>query len=414
MSEVDDKPFQCPIEGCKESFTNMDHLEVHQKRHTSNLKIQCANRASSDTPASALPDQTPTPSRFLRAFEEAGLEDALQNPFEATFAKAAVDRADPSAAIASGVLATMKLRDSSQHDVAAALTSLSQQPSPVPISPTSIATLLPSKSTIKPVIESIGNTTSASTATVVANPIATTATQQSISHSIPTITKTVTAQLSQQPVNNGALNSITVVSAKERLQHSLRVKAIKTSASTASSKTPQVTKTKTLDIVNKVTKAPTAVVKAVSTNDTPVRKSEAVTNGPHRTKRARRSQEDLDPEEKRQRFLERNRAAATRCREKKKTWISGLDKKVKELSDKNSSLQAEAAKLRSEVAHLKSLLIAYQNGSIAPRKEHLSDSVSDAETVASSVLTHLAMAPSTDITSNGGAKITASTVVLDN
>lgn len=36
-------------------------------------------------------DQTPTPSKFLRAFEEAGLDEALQNPFEATF-KAAVDR----------------------------------------------------------------------------------------------------------------------------------------------------------------------------------------------------------------------------------------------------------------------------------------------------------------------------------
>ena len=56
-------------------------------------------------------------------------------------------------------------------------------------------------------------------------------------------------------------------------------------------------------------------------------------------KRPRRSHEDLDPEEKRQRFLERNRAAATRCREKKKIWINDLDKKVKDLSEKNVQLQ---------------------------------------------------------------------------
>ena len=36
-------------------------------------------------------DQTPTPSKFLRAFEEAGLDEVL-NPFDATFAKAANDR----------------------------------------------------------------------------------------------------------------------------------------------------------------------------------------------------------------------------------------------------------------------------------------------------------------------------------
>ena len=47
-------------------------------------------------------------------------------------------------------------------------------------------------------------------------------------------------------------------------------------------------------------------------------------------RRGRRPEED-DPEEKRVRFLERNRAAASRCRARKKLWVDNLEKKAKEL-----------------------------------------------------------------------------------
>ena len=47
-------------------------------------------------------------------------------------------------------------------------------------------------------------------------------------------------------------------------------------------------------------------------------------------RRGRRAEED-DPEEKRTRFLERNRAAASRCRARKKLWVDNLEKKAKEL-----------------------------------------------------------------------------------
>ena len=41
--------------------------------------------------------------------------------------------------------------------------------------------------------------------------------------------------------------------------------------------------------------------------------------------------EEDDPEEKRVRFLERNRAAASRCRARKKLWVDNLENKAKEL-----------------------------------------------------------------------------------
>lgn len=68
-----------------------------------------------------------------------------------------------------------------------------------------------------------------------------------------------------------------------------------------------------------------------------------------------------DSEEKRKKFLERNRAAAARCRQKRKSWIYNLESKAEELSSVNNKLQSEIKSLRGEVAHLKQLLIAHKD-----------------------------------------------------
>lgn len=52
----------------------------------------------------------------------------------------------------------------------------------------------------------------------------------------------------------------------------------------------------------------------------------------------RRRTVDEDPDERRQRFLERNRAAASRCRQKRKLWVSSLEKKAEELTTQNIQL----------------------------------------------------------------------------
>lgn len=46
----------------------------------------------------------------------------------------------------------------------------------------------------------------------------------------------------------------------------------------------------------------------------------------------------MDPDERRQRFLERNRAAASRCRQKRKLWVNSLEKKADDLVSMNVSL----------------------------------------------------------------------------
>lgn len=78
-------------------------------------------------------------------------------------------------------------------------------------------------------------------------------------------------------------------------------------------------------------------------------------------RRRGRRPDDEEPEVKRQRFLERNRAAASRCRAKKKIWVDNLEKKAKELETMNQTLQQEVLMLRSEVQQLKSILIAHKD-----------------------------------------------------
>uniref|UniRef100_A0ACB8EM25 Cyclic AMP-dependent transcription factor ATF-7 n=1 Tax=Sphaerodactylus townsendi TaxID=933632 RepID=A0ACB8EM25_9SAUR len=76
--------------------------------------------------------------------------------------------------------------------------------------------------------------------------------------------------------------------------------------------------------------------------------------------RRRRTMEE-DPDERRQRFLERNRAAASRCRQKRKIWVNSLEKKAEELTTQNIQLSNEVTLLRNEVAQLKQLLLAHKD-----------------------------------------------------
>jgi len=78
-------------------------------------------------------------------------------------------------------------------------------------------------------------------------------------------------------------------------------------------------------------------------------------------RRRGRKPDDEDPEIKRQKFLERNRAAASRCRAKKKVWVDGLENRCKDLEGGKQALAQEVEMLRSEVKQLKSILIAHKD-----------------------------------------------------
>ncbi|KAI1375170.1 hypothetical protein F4677DRAFT_142811 [Hypoxylon crocopeplum] len=79
-----------------------------------------------------------------------------------------------------------------------------------------------------------------------------------------------------------------------------------------------------------------------------------------RKQRKEQEREDieLDPEaSRRDKFLERNRVAATKCRQKKKEWVSDLEETRFGLESQNKDLHMEYSNLRDEITHIKSQLM---------------------------------------------------------
>ncbi|KAI8910635.1 hypothetical protein DFJ77DRAFT_470506 [Powellomyces hirtus] len=77
------------------------------------------------------------------------------------------------------------------------------------------------------------------------------------------------------------------------------------------------------------------------------------------------NEDGMDTEEKRKTFLERNRQAALKCRQKKKQWLQSLQQKVDYLTSDNESLQGQATQLREEILNLKTLLLAHRDCPVA-------------------------------------------------
>lgn len=69
----------------------------------------------------------------------------------------------------------------------------------------------------------------------------------------------------------------------------------------------------------------------------------------------------MTDEEKRKNFLERNRVAALKCRQRKKQWLANLQAKVEIFSSENDSLSAQVNAMREEIVQLKSILLQHKD-----------------------------------------------------
>lgn len=87
--------------------------------------------------------------------------------------------------------------------------------------------------------------------------------------------------------------------------------------------------------------------------------------GSNGNKKRPAAEDKMDEEEKRKNFLERNRQAALKCRQRKKQWLSNLQAKVEYLTTDNEHLQTQTAALRDEIIHLKALLLAHKDCPVA-------------------------------------------------
>ncbi|PGH18918.1 hypothetical protein AJ80_04338 [Polytolypa hystricis UAMH7299] len=73
------------------------------------------------------------------------------------------------------------------------------------------------------------------------------------------------------------------------------------------------------------------------------------------------SKSKMTEEEKRKNFLERNRVAALKCRQRKKQWLQNLQQKVEFFSNENEALSNTVTQLREEVVSLKQILLAHKD-----------------------------------------------------
>ncbi|KAH9247885.1 hypothetical protein BASA81_014482 [Batrachochytrium salamandrivorans] len=73
------------------------------------------------------------------------------------------------------------------------------------------------------------------------------------------------------------------------------------------------------------------------------------------------SGQDTPPEQKRLNFLERNRKAALKCRQKKKEYISSLEDNVTRLSSENEQLQAQLKRMKYQILQMKTIMLAHKD-----------------------------------------------------
>lgn len=105
--------------------------------------------------------------------------------------------------------------------------------------------------------------------------------------------------------------------------------------------------------------APQDLASTNTSSSTPTTQQAPVNPNAKVPKKRGRKRKQLDEKtqvEERKKFLERNRVAANRCRERKKTYVSSLETRQKDVLAKNQYLHLEVEALREEIAILKHLV----------------------------------------------------------
>ncbi|XP_052422057.1 cyclic AMP-dependent transcription factor ATF-2 isoform X2 [Carassius gibelio] len=394
----DDKPFLCTAPGCGQRFTNEDHLAVHKHKHEMTLRFGPARNESV-----IIADQTPTPTRFLKNCEEVGLFNELTSPFEHDFKKATEDDIKK-LPLDLSPLATPVVRNKIEEHTPTE--SHRDSPLPHPESTTTDdkevclqPTSLPPSTIVRPASLQVPSVLLASNVIQQALP---SPTSSSVITQLPSSSRPIVPVSGTFPVllqlSNGQtmpvaipatisssvhiptaiplVRPVTVVpsvpgipgpSSPQPVQSEAKMKL----KAALSQQLPQVSSGDTGDIQSSSASetpppAPPPAEEprpqslqqpATSTTETPVSPSQHTSS----TGGRRRRTPSEDPDEKRRKFLERNRAAASRCRQKRKVWVQNLEKKAEDLSSVNGQLQNEVTLLRSEVSQLKQLLLAHRD-----------------------------------------------------
>ncbi|KAL0275868.1 UNVERIFIED_CONTAM: hypothetical protein PYX00_003592 [Menopon gallinae] len=360
-----EKPFTCDIDGCLMKFTNEDHLTVHKKRHDMVLNLGLGSKGST------FADQTPTPTRFLRNCDEVGLFQDLQNvnPFEETFKRAVEAGRTGQTPISEKSFQTnpsddtlhtpnifphitglpcvnpnddLDVRDNrppeddlpkkgSDNNEDKVLT-LKTDPEPKKLILRNISHKK-RKAEEKPVVVEINDNQG-----IISE-------EMKIQENVPLIEcnnqLNPVQEALKKKINNNNQN-------KQPLILQLKVPIPKSTSTTRYQRNQKdkfsIFTKNSLKFESKLEKSPSSSVDL------------------NKRRRPRKNYSGL-PKEKID-SLERNRAAATRCREKKKFYVSSLEKCNKELKDANKKLQMINADLRRQLSLLQTELLKHQNCSL--------------------------------------------------
>ncbi|KAB5583759.1 hypothetical protein PHYPO_G00099350 [Pangasianodon hypophthalmus] len=351
----DDRPFVCSAPGCGQRFTNEDHLAVHKHKHEMTLKF---GQTRTDTVIIA--DQTPTPTRFLKNCEEVGLFSELDGSFEHELRKSQEEEERRTKSTLSAVPPSeMKERDgpleidSSPPDSPSSASSMTDSKDsetlvkePVPIRMnkevpprTAAASATPTPTIVRPGslplhlgYDSINPTQPSPTSVITRTPPSNRL--SSPSASFPMMMQLPNGQTVPLLPSPGQTSVISVARSSNPVPNIPGIPGPPIGGSSSGSSSPSGYNSHT--------------------------DAKMVSPAAPRGGRRRRGAE-IEPDERRRRFLERNRAAAYRCRQKRKVWVNALEKRAEELATANVTLTNEVSLLRAEVTRLKELLLAHKD-----------------------------------------------------
>ncbi|MCI4374985.1 hypothetical protein PGIGA_G00103790 [Pangasianodon gigas] len=351
----DDRPFVCSAPGCGQRFTNEDHLAVHKHKHEMTLKF---GQTRTDTVIIA--DQTPTPTRFLKNCEEVGLFSELDGSFEHELRKSQEEEERRTKSTLSAVPPSeMKERDgpleidSSPPDSPSSASSMTDSKDsetlvkePVPIRKnkevpprTAAASATPTPTIVRPGslplhlgYDSINPTQPSPTSVITRTPPSNRL--SSPSASFPMMMQLPNGQTVPLLPSPGQTSVISMARSSNPVPNIPGIPGPPIGGSSSGSSSPSGYNSHT--------------------------DAKMVSPAAPRGGRRRRGAE-IEPDERRRRFLERNRAAAYRCRQKRKVWVNALEKRAEELATANVTLTNEVSLLRTEVTRLKELLLAHKD-----------------------------------------------------
>ncbi|XP_030310077.1 cyclic AMP-dependent transcription factor ATF-2 isoform X2 [Calypte anna] len=428
----DDKPFLCTAPGCGQRFTNEDHLAVHKHKHEMTLKFGPARNDSV-----IVADQTPTPTRFLKNCEEVGLFNELASPFENEFKKASEDDIKKMPLDLSP-LATPIIRNKIEEP-SVVETTHQDSPLPHPESTTNDEkevslqqTAQPTSTIVRPASLQVPNVllTSSDSSVIIQqaipSPTSSTVITQAPSSNrpivpvpgpFPLLLHLPNGQTMPVAIPASITNSnVHVPAAVPRLKAALTQQHSQvTNGDTAKGHPSGLVRTQSEEPRPQSLQQP-----ATSTTETPASPAQPTPQTPNTGGRRRRAANE-DPDEKRRKFLERNRAAASRCRQKRKVWVQSLEKKAEDLSSLNGQLQNEVTLLRNEVAQLKQLLLAHKDCPVTAMQKksgyHTADKDDSSEDISvpssphTEAIQHSSVSTSNGVSSTSKAEAVATSVL---